>query len=89
MVNGQLQYATGNWTIKNLNINFVIKQLAVEFEGMEHMGDFLNEMRSAIGPEVLDILWPNIEPLAVEMATKVFDQRGCFVKTPIFFFICR
>lgn len=60
--------------MRNLAINFGIQQLTVNFQGIEVLGDLMNEMLSTIGPEMLDEMWPSIEPGVVEMVTEVITK---------------
>lgn len=70
-MDGSILFASNVWTVSALHVDFGIQKLSVNFQGIEKMGDLLNELLSEIGPEMLDILWPDIEPIIVEMAKEV------------------
>lgn len=70
-LDGTINYAASHWTVPVLNIDFGVEKLYVDFQGIEKMGDLLNELLSATGPEMLRELWPDVEPMLVSVAKEV------------------
>lgn len=69
---GRLQFsALGGWTMRDMNIDFSVKGMEANFQGLESNEDLFNEVMSAVGPEILDETWPVIEPLVVAQIEEV------------------
>lgn len=69
---GQLQFGIfSGWAIRNMNIDFSIKGMETNFQGLENNEDLFNEVMSAVGPEIMDENWPVIEPLVVAQVEEV------------------
>lgn len=72
---GELQFSSlDGWGMRSLNIDFSIKGMETNFQGLEKNEDLFNEVMSAVGPEILDENWPVIETTVVAQVEEVWKS---------------
>lgn len=66
---GRLKYSHDIWSIPDLSIYLDIDHFSGDLKGLSD--PFINEMLNEIGPELLNELWPLMEPSIVVAARQV------------------
>lgn len=75
---GQLRFSiSSGWSMASLNIGFGIGDMNIEFEGLGN-GAFLNQLLTEVGPELVDLMWPEIEPIIAAEVEEV-NYHSCFL----------
>lgn len=63
--------------MSEIELNFSVQLIQANFEGLlggGKVGNFINEMLSDIGPQLIDAMWPDIAPTVESTIKDVCDN---------------